>query len=229
MASAGATSSWPSRHSSQASLVCSAAASSRSSRGRSTWPRLDADDALLPHADEVGERLLAEPELHPALGHARAERLLVHVPHAKRIQNERGSVNRNIGCRATEFSVVWPDQARLARREMEETRMTIAFPAEWRLSRNEEAVLSRLALSDAPVPYGGARRDDRAVAARSGRPPVQGAAALSAPQARAARHHHHQPQGRRFRAHGGVEIADRGGIRGRTGRLPADARTVRSR
>ena len=43
-------------------------------------------------------------------------------------------------------------QARLALREMEETRMTIAFPAEWRLSRNEEAVLSRLALSDAPVP-----------------------------------------------------------------------------
>ena len=31
--------------------------------------------------------------------------------------------------------------------------MTIAFPAEWRLSRNEEAVLSRLAMSDAPVPY----------------------------------------------------------------------------
>ena len=31
--------------------------------------------------------------------------------------------------------------------------MTIAFPAEWRLSRNEEAVLARLALSDAPVPY----------------------------------------------------------------------------
>ena len=31
--------------------------------------------------------------------------------------------------------------------------MTIAFPAEWRLSRNEEAVLVRLALSSAPVPY----------------------------------------------------------------------------
>src|SRR5688572_28267974 len=44
-------------------------------------------------------------------------------------------------------------EARLARREMEETRMTIAFPAEWRLSRNEEAVLAHLALSDRPVPY----------------------------------------------------------------------------
>jgi len=31
--------------------------------------------------------------------------------------------------------------------------MTISFPAEWGLSRNEEAVLSRLALSEAPVPY----------------------------------------------------------------------------
>ena len=31
--------------------------------------------------------------------------------------------------------------------------MTIAFPAQWRLSHNEEAVLCRLALSDAPVPY----------------------------------------------------------------------------
>jgi hypothetical protein len=51
---------------------------------------------------------------------------------------------------------------------MEETRMTIAFPAEWRLSRNEEAVLSRLALSDAPVPY--AALD--AIIARSRRGPV---------------------------------------------------------
>jgi hypothetical protein len=31
--------------------------------------------------------------------------------------------------------------------------MTIQFPAEWRLSHNEEAVLARLALADAPVPY----------------------------------------------------------------------------
>lgn len=31
--------------------------------------------------------------------------------------------------------------------------MTILFPTQWRLSHNEEAVLSRLALSDAPVPY----------------------------------------------------------------------------
>ena len=31
--------------------------------------------------------------------------------------------------------------------------MRIAFPAEWRLSRNEEAVLALLALSSAPVPY----------------------------------------------------------------------------
>ena len=46
--------------------------------------------------------------------------------------------------------------------------MTIAFPAEWRLSRNEEAVLSRLALSDAPVPY--AALD--AILARSRRGPV---------------------------------------------------------
>ena len=30
--------------------------------------------------------------------------------------------------------------------------MRIAFPAEWRLSRNEEAVLTRLALSNVPVP-----------------------------------------------------------------------------
>jgi len=31
--------------------------------------------------------------------------------------------------------------------------MTILFPAEWRLSHTEDAVLSRLALADAPVPY----------------------------------------------------------------------------
>ena len=31
--------------------------------------------------------------------------------------------------------------------------MRIAFPAEWRLSRNEEVVLSCLALAGAPVPY----------------------------------------------------------------------------
>jgi hypothetical protein len=42
---------------------------------------LDADDSLLAHPDQVGERLLAQPELHPALGHPRAERLLVHAGH----------------------------------------------------------------------------------------------------------------------------------------------------
>ena len=31
--------------------------------------------------------------------------------------------------------------------------MTISFPAEWRLSHNEEAILARLALSETPVPY----------------------------------------------------------------------------
>src|SRR5262245_7829687 len=59
-------------------------------------------------------------------------------------------------------------RARSARCGMEETGMTIAFPAEWRLSRNEEAVLSRLALSHAPVPY--AALD--AIVARSRRGPV---------------------------------------------------------
>ena len=46
--------------------------------------------------------------------------------------------------------------------------MTISFPAEWRLSRNEEAVLARLALADAAVPY--AALD--AILARSRRGPV---------------------------------------------------------
>jgi hypothetical protein len=35
---------------------------------------------------------------------------------------------------------------------MEEV-MTIRFPSEWRLSGNEEAILSRLALSEAPISY----------------------------------------------------------------------------
>jgi hypothetical protein len=44
-------------------------------------------------------------------------------------------------------------QLLVAHHIMEESAMTISFPAEWRLSRNEEAVLARLALSQAPVPY----------------------------------------------------------------------------
>jgi hypothetical protein len=51
---------------------------------------------------------------------------------------------------------------------MEDPDMTISFPAEWRLSRNEEAVLARLALADAAVPY--AALD--AILARQRRGPV---------------------------------------------------------
>jgi hypothetical protein len=44
-------------------------------------------------------------------------------------------------------------QLLVAHHIMEESAMAISFPAEWRLSHNEEAVLARLALSETPVPY----------------------------------------------------------------------------
>ena len=104
--------------------------------------------------------------------------------------------------------------------------MTIAFPAEWRLSRNEEAVLSRLALSDAPVPY--AVLD--AIIAPSRRGPVGRPFKVLLHYLRRKLEPHGitiiSRKGVGFALTAELEVADRVRSRGRAGRLPADAANV---